>query len=68
MNARIASPQVSPWVDGEAKQGGAGGRGLAKGALYSPDLNPIEQASPKFKAVLRKAAERTREGLNASLH
>jgi transposase len=30
---------------------------------YSPDLNPIEQAFAKFKAVLRKAAERTREGL-----
>jgi transposase len=30
---------------------------------YSPDLNPIEQALAKFKAALRKAAERTREGL-----
>jgi transposase len=30
---------------------------------YSPDLNPIEQAFAKFKAALRKAAERTREGL-----
>jgi transposase len=30
---------------------------------YSPDLNPIEQAFAKFKAVLRRAAERTREGL-----
>ena len=29
---------------------------------YSPDLNPIEQAFAKFKA-LRHAAERTREGL-----
>ena len=26
---------------------------------YSPDLNPIEQASSKLKAHLRKAAERT---------
>jgi transposase len=26
---------------------------------YSPDLNPIEQAFSKFKASLRKAAERT---------
>jgi transposase len=25
---------------------------------YSPDLNPIEQAFSKFKAHLRKAAER----------
>jgi transposase len=30
---------------------------------YSPDLNPIEQAFAKFKAALRKAAERTREDL-----
>jgi transposase len=30
---------------------------------YSPDLNPIEQAFAKFKAVLRQAAQRTREGL-----
>ena len=27
---------------------------------YSPDLNPIEQAFAKYKALLRKAAERTR--------
>ena len=30
---------------------------------YSPDFNPIEQAFAKFKAALRKAAERTVEGL-----
>jgi transposase len=30
---------------------------------YRPDLNPIEQAFAKFKAALRQAAERTREGL-----
>lgn len=30
---------------------------------YSPDLNPIEQAFAKFKAVLRRAAERTVESL-----
>ena len=30
---------------------------------YSPDLNPIEQAFAKFKAALRKAAERTRDAL-----
>ena len=30
---------------------------------YSPDLNPLEQAFAKFKAALRKAAERTREAL-----
>jgi transposase len=30
---------------------------------YSPDLNPIEQVFAKLKALLRKAKERTREGL-----
>ena len=30
---------------------------------YSPDLNPIENAFAKFKALLRKAAERTLDGL-----
>ena len=30
---------------------------------YSPDLNPIEMAFAKLKALLRKAAERTRDTL-----
>ena len=30
---------------------------------YSPDFNPIENAFSKLKAMLRKAAERTRDGL-----
>jgi transposase len=30
---------------------------------YSPDFNPIETAFAKLKALLRKAAERTVEGL-----
>ncbi len=30
---------------------------------YSPDFNPIEKAFAKFKALLRKAAERTVDGL-----
>ena len=30
---------------------------------YSPDFNPIENAFSKLKAILRKAAERTLEGL-----
>ena len=30
---------------------------------YSPDLNPIEQAFAKLKALLRKAAARTVDGL-----
>ena len=31
--------------------------------LYSPDLNPIEMAFSKLKALLRKGAERTVDGL-----
>lgn len=34
---------------------------------YSPDLNPIENAYSKLKALLRKAKERTVEGLQAFL-
>ena len=30
---------------------------------YSPDFNPIEKAFSKLKALLRKAAERTVDGL-----
>jgi len=30
---------------------------------YSPDFNPIENAFAKLKALLRKAAERTIDGL-----
>ena len=30
---------------------------------YSPDFNPIEQAFAKLKAILRKAAARTRDAL-----
>jgi transposase len=30
---------------------------------YSPDGNPIENAFAKLKALLRKAAQRTRDGL-----
>lgn len=30
---------------------------------YSPDLNPIEQAIAKLKALLRKAAERSIDAL-----
>ena len=30
---------------------------------YSPDMNPIENAFAKLKALLRRAAERTIQGL-----
>ena len=34
---------------------------------YSPDLNPIEHAFSKLKALLRKAAARTTEALEAAI-
>lgn len=34
---------------------------------YSPDLNPIEKAFSKLKAILRKAAARTRDDLWAAI-
>jgi len=34
---------------------------------HSPDFDPIEMASAKLKALLRKAAERTVEGLWAAI-
>jgi transposase len=34
---------------------------------YSPDLNPIEMAFAKLKALLRKAAERSTEALWARI-
>ena len=34
---------------------------------YSPDLNPIEQAFAKLKALLRKTAARTRDTLWAAI-
>ena len=34
---------------------------------YSPDLNPIEQLFAKLKALLRKAAARTRDELWSSI-
>ena len=34
---------------------------------YSPDFNPIENAFAKLKALLRKAAKRTVEGLWVSI-
>ncbi len=34
---------------------------------YSPDLNPIEQAFSRMKAILRKAATRTVDALEAAI-
>jgi hypothetical protein len=45
----------------ERKSRGKPGQGCVP--PYSPDFNPIENAFAKLKALLRKAAERTVEGL-----
>src|SRR5262245_36712931 len=52
-----------PMVDGIHKAILARGAELRYLPSYSPDLNPIEQAFAKLKALLRKAAERTKDGL-----
>ena len=46
-------------VTGVAEAIEAAGATLRYLPQYSPDLNPIEQAFSKLKALLRKAAERT---------
>jgi transposase len=50
-------------VEGVRKLIEASGARLLYLPPYSPDLNPIEMAFAKLKALLRKAAERTRDAL-----
>ena len=50
-------------VAGVAEAIRAAGASLMYLPAYSPDLNSIEQAFAKLKALLRKAAARTREAL-----
>ena len=56
---------ISPPTRSPASRKAIAGRGAELRYLppYSPDLNPIEQAFAKLKALLRKAAERTVDGL-----
>jgi len=73
--ARILAPTLRPGdtviMDNLSSHKRASVREIleAKGARlrflppYSPDFNPIEMAFAKLKALLRKAAERTVEGL-----
>ena len=49
-------PQIRTMIE-------AAGAGLLYLPPYSPDFNPIENAFSKLKALLRKAAERTVNGL-----
>lgn len=50
-------------VAGVTKAVRAAGASLLYLPPYSPDLNPIEQVFAKLKALLRKAAARTRDAL-----
>jgi transposase len=50
-------------VDGVRQALAAAGAALLYLPPYSPDLNPIEQLFAKLKALLRKAAARTRDEL-----
>jgi len=50
-------------VDGVRQAITAAGASLLYLPPYSPDLNPIEQLFAKLKALLRKAAARTKEAL-----
>ena len=50
-------------VDGVAEAIAAAGASILYLPPYSPDLNPIEQLFAKLKALLRKAATRTKAAL-----
>ena len=54
-------------VAGVAEAIRAAGAGLMYLPPYSPDLNPIEQVFAKLKALLRRAAARTRDALWAAI-
>ena len=72
---RVLAPSLSPGeivvMDNLSSHKGSRIRELIEGRgceliylpPYSPDLNPIEEAFAKIKALLRKAAARTREAL-----
>jgi transposase len=72
---RVLAPSLSPGqivvVDNLSSHKGPRIRELIEGRgceliylpPYSPDLNPIEEAFAKIKALLRKAQARTREAL-----
>jgi transposase len=50
-------------IDGVRQAIAAAGASVLNPPPYSPDLNPIEQLFAKLKALLRKAAARTKEEL-----
>ncbi len=54
-------------VDGVREAIAAAGASLLYLPPYSPDFNPIEKAFAKLKALLRRAAARTRDDLWAAI-
>ena len=60
MARRSAEPPV---FSSEQARSAAAGASILYLPPYSPDLNPIEQLFAKLKALLRKAAARTKEDL-----
>jgi DDE superfamily endonuclease len=57
-------PRLRRTMPGTDTQAGATLRYLPQ---YSPDLNPIEEAFSKFKAHLRKLAQRTIPGIHGAI-
>jgi transposase len=76
---KVLAPELSPGdlvvMDNLSSHKGPKGREIIEAAgarllylpPYSPDFNPIEMAFAKLKALLRKAAERTVDGLWAAI-
>jgi transposase len=54
---------AAPKSEGVRQAIAAAGASILDLPPYSPDLNPIEQLFAKLKALLRKAAARTKEEL-----
>jgi transposase len=63
----VADDLSSHKVGGVREAIEARGAALLLLPAYSPELNPIEQAFAKLKALLRKAAPRSREALWRSI-
>ena len=61
--SRAATVIVADKVIGIAQAIAAAGESILYLLAYSPDLNPIEQLFAKLKALLRKAAARSRDEL-----
>jgi hypothetical protein len=64
----VSLASMKCWLKMRREQGDAEPRPIpGPPPSYSPDLNPIEEAFSKIKNLVRKASERTREGLNEAI-